>query len=229
MSPINHEIKIDKIYRSRRKTIAIEIKKDGSLIVRAPYLTTRAQIEEFVGSKSRWIRKKQELVRVQSQAALPRKFTTGEKYLYMGCTYDLQIVADLEEPLLLRDKFYLAKKFQSKGSIIFEDWYKKQAAEDIKTMVKERADQNGFSYSRIRITSARTRWGSCSSKGSLNFTWRLVMAPRAVIDYVVVHELVHLRIRNHSRVYWNEVSKVMPGYEQYRQWLRENGHRLTLE
>jgi predicted metal-dependent hydrolase len=127
MSSTNGDIKIDKIIRSRRKTIALEVKSDGSLIVRAPFRATRGQIEELVISKGNWIRKKQALVRVQSQEALPRKFVTGEKYLYMGRTYDLEIVNDLEEPLILMDNFYLAENFQSQGLIVFENWYRKRA------------------------------------------------------------------------------------------------------
>ncbi len=83
-------------------------------------------------------------------------------------------------------------------------------------------------YKSIRITSARTRWGSCSSKGNLSFTWRLVMAPPQVIDYVVAHELAHLQVRNHSPAFWQKVKTIMPDYLQYRRWLDAHGHLLTL-
>ena len=229
MSKPNEGIKIDEIIRSKRKTISMEVMRDGSLIIRAPYLTTQSQIEALVQSKESWIRKKQDLVRVSSQEAPPRNFVAGELYWYLGKLYPLELVDNQDEPLTLKDKFYLDESFQNKGLLVFSNWYKKRATEVIKTQVKLRAQENGFSYSRVRITSAKTRWGSCSSKGSLNFTWRLVMAPSEVIDYVVVHELTHLIIRNHSNDYWNEVGKVMPDYDQYRKWLKENGHRLTLE
>jgi hypothetical protein len=92
----------------------------------------------------------------------------------------------------------------------------------------ELARKNGFRYATIRITSAKTRWGSCGSSGSLNFPWRLVMAPLDVIDYVIVHELVHLRIRNHSKRYWEAVKRIMPDYKARLDWLKQNGHRLQL-
>ncbi len=91
------------------------------------------------------------------------------------------------------------------------------------------AAQHGFEYQRIRITSARTRWGSCSSRGTLSFTWRLVMASEDVIDYVIVHELVHLRIHNHSREFWTQVGLLMPDYKEKRLWLKKNASVLTLD
>jgi predicted metal-dependent hydrolase len=78
----------------------------------------------------------------------------------------------------------------------------------------------------VRISSARTRWGSCSSRGSLSFTWRLVMAPVEVVDYVIVHELAHLRVHNHSPEFWKEVARLMPDYAQRKQWLKDNGRLL---
>ncbi|MBK7452806.1 MAG: M48 family metallopeptidase [Anaerolineales bacterium] len=80
----------------------------------------------------------------------------------------------------------------------------------------------------MKISSARTRWGSCSPDGTLNFTWRLVMAPLEVIDYVVIHELAHLRVKNHSSKFWDVVKAIDPQYKEKRKWLRENGGKLNL-
>lgn len=229
MSKKVEDIKIDKIIRSKRKTISLEVIKDGNLVVRAPYLVPHSQIESLVRSKEIWIRKKQEMVRVRSQVVSTKKYVNGEMFWYLGNSYVLELINDQEEPLVLKHRFYLDGEFQNKGRIIFEDWYKNRASEVINNRVRKQARRNGFSFSRVRITSAKTRWGSCGPKGSLNFTWRLVMAPLEVVDFVVVHELVHLKIRNHSKKYWNELSALMPDYEQYRLWLKENGHRLTLD
>jgi predicted metal-dependent hydrolase len=229
MSPADRDIKIDQLIRSKRKTISLEVKQDGRLVVRAPYLTTRGQIKDLVKAKGGWIRKKQELVKKQSLEVPSRKFTPGEQFLYLGKTYPLDLVEDQVEPLILKDKFYLAENFKEEGKLVFENWYRRHASQVIKAQVARRARQNGFAYTRVRITSARTRWGSCGSNGSLNFTWRLVMAPEEVIEYVVVHELVHLKIRNHSKAYWNEVSKMMSDYNQHLKWLKDNGYGLTLD
>jgi predicted metal-dependent hydrolase len=98
----------------------------------------------------------------------------------------------------------------------------------ISDRVKIFSDQYGFAPKRVRISSAKTRWGSCSPDGTLNFTWRLVMAPLDVVDYVVVHELVHLRVKDHSEKFWREVEKVLPEYRVQRTWLRTHGEKLTL-
>ena len=108
-------------------------------------------------------------------------------------------------------------------------WYREQAFRIIKVSVECKAQKEGLSYNVVRITNAKKRWGSCGPKGSLNFSWRLIMAPREVIDYVVAHELVHLRIKNHSKIYWNEVERIMPHYQYQKAWLKENGHRFTLD
>ena len=229
MSKSSEDIQIDQVIRSRRKTVSLEVKQDGKLVVRAPHLIPRSQIDSFVRSKEGWIRKKQELVTVQSREAPPKRYVNDEQFWYLGNIYTLQVVNGLEEPLVFKDNFYLAEEFQFNGKLVFGNWYKKKAAQTIIPQVKMRADQNGFSYTRVRITSAKTRWGSCGPKGSLNFTWRLVMAPLEVIAYVVVHELVHLKIRNHSKVYWDEVGKVMPEFKKYQKWLKENGHKLSLD
>lgn len=84
----------------------------------------------------------------------------------------------------------------------------------------------GISYGRIAIREQKTRWGSCSSKGNLNFNWRLILAPEEVLDYVVVHELAHRREMNHSRAFYAVVESVLPDYRRARKWLKENGHTL---
>ena len=87
----------------------------------------------------------------------------------------------------------------------------------------------GGSYTSVTIRDQKTRWGSCSSRGTLSFNYRLIFAPPAVLDYVVVHELCHLTHMNHSKEFWNMVGSVMPDYKTHKKWLREHGQELTLE
>jgi predicted metal-dependent hydrolase len=111
---------------------------------------------------------------------------------------------------------------------VFSHWYHLQARQVIGEQVTIRANQHGFTYRSLRITSANRRWGSCGPKGTLNFSWRLVMAPLAVIDYVIVHELVHLEIKNHSHAFWEQVAQIMPDYSVRIAWLKANGRNLHL-
>lgn len=105
--------------------------------------------------------------------------------------------------------------------------YKKLAKETIPPRVQEFAKEYGFSYNTVKITSATTRWGSCTSKKTLNFTYRLALAPQEVIDYVIVHELCHLRQMNHSSKFWDEVRAIMPEYKKQEKWLKENGASIS--
>ena len=221
---------VDEIIRTKRKTIAILIHPDGKVIVRAPLRTSVKTIMAFVDSKSAWINEKRTLM-LQRAAALPvRQFASGEKFWLLGAQIPMRVVENQRAALTLtpQDEFLLAGKAQPQAPEIFEAWYKARALKVISERVQFYAAQHGFHFEKIRITSARTRWGSCSSRGTLSFTWRLVMAPLEVIDYVVIHELVHLKIKNHSPVFWAEVARLMPSYKRCTAWLKKNGHQLTL-
>lgn len=108
----------------------------------------------------------------------------------------------------------------------FERDYRKQAKQILTSRVQYYAEHHGFSPQSVRVNGARRRWGSCSVGGSLNFSYRLIFAPLAVMDYVVVHELAHLRHHNHSRAFWSCVAAMMPEFRVYHRWLKEHGHRL---
>jgi predicted metal-dependent hydrolase len=148
---------------------------------------------------------------------------------YLGMTYPLKLVEGGREPLSLDgESFKLAVSYLSDAASVFERWYRGQARQVLTGRVEFFARQHDFHYQRIRITSARTRWGSCSSTGSLSFSWRLIQAPSAVVDYVVVHELVHTVFHNHSQHFWNLVEMIMPDYQDHRRWLKEHARELLL-
>jgi hypothetical protein len=221
-------VKIDHIIRTKRKSIALIIEQDGRLVVRAPMRVSDADIKHLVKQKEGWIREKQKQVKDKSTQSTPKVYMDGEEFLYLGKSYKLKIVTDLNPALVLSRKFYLSLRALPKAESVFTKWYRDQARAVISERVKLYAARHGFKYRKIRITSARTRWGSCSSMGNLNFTWRLVMAPPEVIDYVVVHELAHLQVNNHSKEFWNQVGCIMPDYKKRLRWLKENGQKLTL-
>ena len=102
---------------------------------------------------------------------------------------------------------------------------RKRAAEAIRARCSHYAPLMGVSYGTITIREQKTRWGSCSAKGNLNFNWKLVLMPPEILDYVVVHELAHRLQMNHSAAFWAEVGKILPDYRERRQWLKENGQK----
>ena len=106
--------------------------------------------------------------------------------------------------------------------------YKRNAKIYIPYRTKELADIYWLIYNNIRITSAKTRWGSCSSKKNLNFTYRLILMHKEIIDYIIIHELAHLKEMNHSRAFWDEVEKMMPDYKVHEKWLKENNDLYSI-
>ncbi len=194
----------------------------------APYHTPKRDIERFVEGKRGWIAEKIfEKEKLAKEAE--RKFLPGEKFLYLGEWYPLEICESHhgEPPLRLSfGEFILHQDRTEEARNLFIEWYKKEAKERI----AERMDY----YSRrlylfpigLKITSAKSRWGSCSSDNRLSFSWKIVMASLAVIDYVLIHELVHMREKNHSKKFWDTVGSILPEYKKHRVWLRENRHLL---
>ena len=221
------QIEINKLVRSKRRTIALIVERDGSLTVRAPKRAAVVEIQTFILEKQGWILRTQE--RIKSAAQVPtREYKDGEKFLFLGNEHLLTLVKPQRPALKFENGFSLGSSSQPKAERVFTQWYKEQAWHILSERVRALSVQYGFSPKQVKISSARTRWGSCSPDGTLNFTWRLVMAPLEVIDYVVVHELAHLRVKNHSMRFWKEVEKIMPEYKSHRRWLRTHGETLNL-
>ncbi len=222
-------MQIDQIVRSKRKTIALVVGRDGRLVVRAPMRISRWKIEATVAEHAEWIRARQEEIQAERAAAPAKAFVEGESFWYLGKLYRLEIVEQAGTALELDGNFRLRRTDLGKGKAVFEGWYRERAREVLGERLAFFAQKTGLQGQRLRISSARTRWGSCSSRGTLSFTWRLMMAPVEAIDYVVVHELAHLVERNHSKKFWARVKEMMPDYRQRRDWLKKNGHILNFE
>lgn len=177
------------VIRSKRKTLAIEIRPDMRVVVRAPEKIPQNEIMKFVEEKQNWIKK--HLVQMYFKAE--------------------EIKKQKKEPALTNADI---EKLCQKALSVIPD------------KVKYYAEIKGVTYGRITIRNQKTRWGSCSSKGNLNFNCLLMLMPDKVLDYVVVHELCHLKQMNHSKKFWKEVERYMPDYKNYKKWLNENGGAL---
>jgi predicted metal-dependent hydrolase len=127
---------------------------------------------------------------------------------------------------IARERARQVPRLGLEGSAVFEPDARRSARELVTMLAEEEAETLGVVYARIEIRDQRTRWGSCSPQGTLSFNWRLVLAPFEVLDYVVVHELCHLREPNHSPRFWRLVAGRRPGWREQRAWLREHGPEL---
>ena len=176
------------VIRSKRRTVAIQVKADLQLVVRAPFWTTEKEIDRILKDNAVWIEKHLALAREKAE----RQKSQEDKKLTDA---EMQELAD-------------------------------RALKYIPGRVAFFAEKVGVSYGRITIRNQKTRWGSCSSKGNLNFNCLLMLAPPEVLDYVVVHELCHRREMNHSKAFWAEVEKILPDYRTQVKWLKNEGRSL---
>lgn len=169
------------LYRSKRKTLAIEIKPDGRILVRVPEACSRKMVREFVDRHLSWIDDKLK-EQARRAAQKPKELTEQER----------------QNAIRLARSVFSEKVAYYAGRMMVD-------------------------YGRVTLREQKTRWGSCSAKGNLNFNWRLILAPEPALDYVVVHELAHRKHMNHSKAFYQVVAEVLPEYKKWQKWLKENG------
>ncbi|HNB41217.1 MAG TPA: SprT family zinc-dependent metalloprotease [Anaerolineales bacterium] len=221
------DIQIDNLVRAKRRTIALIVERDGSLTVRAPRRATLNDIYGFIQEKTDWILRSRE--KLKAIKPIPKKaYVDGERFLFLGQEYELRLVPPQRPALKFDGGFTLSTSAQERGELAFTKWYKTQALTLFTERVNYYANLHGLIPKEVKVNSAKTRWGSCTSAGTLNFTWRLVMAPLEVIDYVVLHELAHLKVKNHSPRFWKLVESLCPDFKHHRKWLRDHGETMTL-
>ena len=221
----------DKIVRSkRRRSLALVITKDADFEVRVPYRASLSTIKKFVNENRTWIEKKiekkKELIDRHRNHVLPKEFIDGEGVMYEGKIYKLRI-SDCKD-VNVSEVLYFPRKFLPQAKQYLIIWLKHRALKKITERVNYFANITGLKHKSVKISSAEGIWGSCNYRGSLIINWRLIMAPSAVLDYIVVHELAHLVVKNHSKLFWNKVKEILPDYKTHETWIKKNGEILML-
>lgn len=228
-----------RIVRSaERTTIAVTVSPDGAVQVAAPKGTLKAVVAEAVRSKATWIIRQQEFFRRQASGQ-PKLFVSGESFPYLGRQYKLkvrrrpgldaprveltkgQFNVTLHSDVTKAEQAQLVKKELTK-------WYRRRAKEVILPILEGYSANVGVPYNGARIREMKKRWGSGGQDRHLAFNWRIIMAPRRLVEYVVAHELCHTVYPDHSRDFWRLLEKVMPDYERRRQALAINGAKYDL-
>jgi len=220
-------IKPDRIIRSRRKTISLVIDSDATITVKAPMHTPEGVIHKLVSEKQGWIDDKLSRIRKRLEERVVRTFDNGEILPFAGENLILSWYAGpgsiKRENRLLR----VPDKYRPDAARKLELWYRREALKLFRERVDLYKRYYMFAAGPVKLSSAVKRWGSCGPTNSLNFNWRLIMAPLVVIDYVVIHELCHTAVRNHSSRFWSRVEAVMPDYRKHRDWLRDHHEALS--
>lgn len=215
----------------RKKTFAIRVRGDGTVVIHVPFHTAEADIDRFLMEKKQWMLRTIDRQRKRNHARQARAFVPGERFDYLGVSYPLILLErDVPGDVLTFNgsEFILGRNDLRGARVLFHLWYQKHARTHLEQRVLHFSGLVGMRPAGVSVNNARSRWGSCSPDNRLAFAWRLIMAPPGIIDYVVVHELCHMKIRNHSRDYWRLVEQILPGHKKHRTWLKDCGHRLTL-
>lgn len=210
--------------RSRRKTLTARVREDGTVEVSAPLNLDKKFIDDFVNGKEEILRKYINSQLEKNRKKQEFKIEIGSRVLFMGREL---AVCEGNGNIEIKDGRFYVQNFNVKEQV--KALYKGYARKILSDKVKKYSNIMKLYPKEVKINSAKTRWGSCSNKGVINFSWLLVMANEAAIDYVVIHELSHLKHMNHSRDFWRLVGQYEPDYKKRREELKRLAERLGNE
>lgn len=215
---------------ARRKTITVNIDREGNVNAVAPIDCTDEIIYKELLAREYTICKHVANRKTVCKAYVNRTFVNGQSFLFMGESYNLQIVEKAKKSLeIIDDKIVLSEKYLPKAKETFVRFYKKQGLPYIQERVNYYSQKVGREPALIKIMELGAHWASCTPKKYVNFHWKCVMAPKKIIDYLIVHELTHLKYPQHTRQFWDAVFCVMPNYKECEDWLHEFGVTLSFD
>jgi predicted metal-dependent hydrolase len=211
---------------SRRRTLEITVDRNGELVITAPPDCSTESMSEFVREKRFWIYTKLVEKEALRHPTPEKRFVSGEGFPYLGRRYRLLLVDQQEVPLQLKSgRFQLLRSEAERGRDHFVRWYGETGLRWLARRVPRFASRIGVTVRDLRVRDLGYRWGSCSADGTVNFHWASLMFPPSIIDYVIVHELVHLLEKHHTPEFWQRVERAMPDFETRTAWLAERGGR----
>ena len=216
---------------AKRRTIGITVERDGQLILSTPPQVPIETLEKVVNEKRLWIHSK--LIEKESlNPPTPAKeYVSGEGFYYLGRSYSLKLVDGVEgkPPLrLYQSRFELQREALPRGREAFIRWYGDRLSSILDTQIAAVVSRLEVSPRSVQVRDLGYRWGSCGHKGDLYFHWRVAMLPRTMIEYVVVHELVHLIEPNHNHAFWERLERMVNDWCDRKRWLAQNGASYDL-
>ena len=216
----------------RKKTVAVTVDPSGEVLLVAPEHFSIGRLDAVVRRKAAWIVQRRRRVQSHDPPPAPREFVSGETVLYLGRHYRLKVHANGIGEARLRGGWLhvpapagAQQTAHVRAALV--SWLRGHAAERLPERVAAWRLRAGVAMPRVVIADQQKRWGSCDRNGTIRFNWRIIQAPMRLVDYVVVHELVHLQYRGHGRDYWQALGRVMPDYERRREDLRQRGSELA--
>lgn len=219
MSGVSYELQ-----RQKRRTLTVTVTDDGRVVARAPLLLPKVAVDRFVAEKADWIQS-----RVAAAKSRPAyAFADGDLLPFAGGTLRLIVSAGARRASYSNGALTLPDGTRDARRAAVVRFYKRAARQVFLARTQSLAAVMGVSPGPLRVSDARTRWGSCGKDDSVNLCWRLLLAPPPILDYVIVHELAHTVRRDHSKAFWAIVSRFVPDWKQKRRWLTDHRMELTL-
>jgi predicted metal-dependent hydrolase len=222
------------VTRSARRTADIVVERDGQVVVRAPSDVSDDAIDRAVRDNAAWVHRTIAEWEDLNAARRRRPFVQGSSFPYLGRHYRIRLVAAPDQPLMLRhgwfelDERVLEREGEAGARKAFRDFYASRGQPFLEQRVALFARRIDVSPGPVAVRELGYHWASCGRAGAINVHWKVMMAPSTVVDYIVAHELCHLKHRDHSMAFWNEVDKVVPNYRERKDWLRVRGASLDL-
>ena len=224
-------------YSTKRKSLAIQVDENGVTVV-APATTSIDQIESIVNQKATWILKKQADFNEINNYENPRKFLSGEKLPYLGRQYRLKVHQDIVEKATFtyhQGRFiayvpnYLSgDDYRNTLYPLYKEWIIQRANSIAAERIKRFQQVFPYAPKKVIVKDQQQRWGSCTANDQVLLNWHIFLAPMSAIDYVIAHELAHLKVMDHSNAFWETLAMVYPEYQVSKEWLRLNGRKLYI-
>jgi|TARA_B100000686_G_C16514497_1_gene823866 predicted metal-dependent hydrolase len=223
------------IKTERRKTASISV-KDSNVLVTVPRTLSKHKVHEIVKKKKKWIQGKLNYYAQTQNLSKTKEYVSGEGFAYLGRNYRLKVLnGKLREVQFKNGKLvvhipkeYSKRKKENTVKKFLKEWYQERALIKLQEKTKRLARKVGVEPKSVTIKSYKGRWGSCNAKQELFFNWNIIIAPNRIVDYVVVHELVHIIHHDHGKAYWKRLKSVYPDYEDCKEWLKVNGRNLKV-
>jgi hypothetical protein len=211
-----------KIGRSaRRRTVGITVERGGELVLHAPQDFPVGRLERWAKGKLLWVYRKLALKEKILPVVSNLEFVSGEGFNYLGRSYPLKLVDQQVQALRLQgSRFLLQKDARSRASQVFRQWFISTGGGWLRNRVAILASKAGTTPSKIEVRDLGFRWGSSSKRGALFFNWKLIQLPIRLIDYVILHELIHLIEPHHGAPFWERLERALPDWRERKEELR---------
>ena len=217
------------VVKQKRKTATIVINDQLEVLIKVPKYTTKKQIEAIVSKHETWIL---QTLEKKKQLAMQKDWYHTGRIMYHGTYWPIEIITDsaIRQKVDFTEKGFIivSDGSESMSRQLVEQFYRQQAKDQLTKLAYQYAKMVGVQFEKITIRNQKTRWGSCSSKGNLSFNLKILCAPAEMIEYVVLHEVMHLKHFNHSKEFWKDIEVIMPNYKICMNYFKQFGQNFMI-